>query len=43
MAPMSKHTLTYYRRTQPNREPVEERRSKAPAALEQQKLVLAAT
>lgn len=43
MAPMSKHTLTSYRRTQPNREPVEKRLSKTPTALEQQKLVLAAT
>ena len=43
MAPLSKLTLTSYRRTQPNRDPVEERRSKSLAALEQQKLVLAAT
>ena len=28
MAPLSKLTLTSYRRTQPNRDPVEERRSK---------------
>jgi len=42
MAPLSKLTLTSYRRTQPNRDPVEERRSKTLAALEQQKLVLAA-
>ena len=42
MAPLSKLTLTSYRRTQPNRHPVEERRSKTLAALEQQKLVLAA-
>lgn len=42
MAPFSKLTLTSYRRTQPNRDPVEERRSKTLAALEQQKLVLAA-
>ena len=42
MAPLSKLTLTSYGRTQPNRDPVEERRSKTLAALEQQKLVLAA-
>ena len=42
MAPLSKLTLTSYRRTQPNKDPVEERRSKTLAALEQQKLVLAA-
>ena len=42
MAPLSNLTLTSYRRTQPNRDPVEERRSKTLAALEQQKLVLAA-
>ena len=42
MAPLSKLTLTSYRRTQPNRDPVEERRSKTLAAIEQQKLVLAA-
>ena len=42
MAPLSKLTLTSYRRTQPHRDPVEERRSKTLAALEQQKLVLAA-
>jgi hypothetical protein len=42
MAPLSKLTLTSYRRAQPNRDPVEERRSKILAALEQQKLVLAA-
>ena len=42
MAPLSKLTLTSYRRTQPNRDPVEARRSKTLAALEQQKLVLAA-
>ena len=42
MAPLSKLTLTSYRRTQPNRDPVEERRSKTLTALEQQKLVLAA-
>ena len=41
MAPLSKLTLTSYRRTQPHRDPVEERRSKTLAALEQQKLVLA--
>lgn len=41
MTPLSKLTLTSYRRTQPNRDPVEERRSKTLAALEQQKLVLA--
>ena len=28
MAPLSKLTLTSYRRTQPNRDPVDERRSK---------------
>ena len=42
MAPLSKLTLTSYRRTQPHRDPVEERRSKTLVALEQQKLVLAA-
>ena len=42
MAPLSKLTLTSYRRTQPHRDPVEERRSNTLAALEQQKLVLAA-
>ena len=42
MAPLSKLTLTSYRRTQPNRDSVEERRSKTRTALEQQKLVLAA-
>jgi len=42
MAPLSKLTLTSYRRTQPNRDPVEDRRNKTLAALEQQKLVLAA-
>ena len=42
MAPLSKLTLTSYRRTQPNRDPVEARRNKTLAALEQQKLVLAA-
>ncbi|MDB0018068.1 hypothetical protein N9D84_02330 [Planktomarina temperata] len=42
MAPLSKLTLTSYRRTQPNRDPIEERRSKTLAAIEQQKLVLAA-
>jgi len=42
MAPLSKLTLTSYRRTQPNRDPIEERRNKTLTALEQQKLVLAA-
>jgi len=42
MAPLSKLTLTSYRRTHPNRDPVEERRSKTLAALAQQKLVLEA-
>ena len=42
MAPLSKLTLTSYRRTHPNRDPIEERRSKTLAALEQQKLVLKA-
>jgi hypothetical protein len=42
MAPLSKLTLTSYRRTQNNRDPIEERRSKTLAALAQQKLVLAA-
>ena len=42
MAPLSKLTLTSYRRTQPNRDHVEERRGKTLAPLEQQKLVLAA-
>lgn len=42
MAPLSKLTLTSYRRTQPHRDPVEKRRSKTLTALEQQKLVLAA-
>ena len=42
MAPLSKLTLSSYRRTQTNPDPVEERRSKTLAALEQQKLVLAA-
>jgi hypothetical protein len=32
MAPLSKLTLTSYRPTQPNRDPVEERRSKTLAA-----------
>ena len=41
MAPLSKLTLTSYRRTQPHRDPIEERRSKTLAALTQQKLVLA--
>ena len=42
MASLSKLTLTSYRRTQPNRDPVDERRGKTLAALAQQKLVLAA-
>ena len=42
MAPLSKLTLTSYRRTQPNRDPVEARRGKTLAAIAQQKLVLAA-
>ena len=42
MAPLSKLTLTSYRRTQPNRDPIAERRSKTLAALTQQKLVLEA-
>ena len=42
MAPFSKLTLTSYQRTQPNRDPIEERRSKTLAALAQQKLVLEA-
>ena len=42
MAPLSKLTLTSYRRTQPHRDPVEEWRSKTLAALAQQKLVLEA-
>jgi hypothetical protein len=42
MAPLSKLTLTSYQRTQPNRDPAEERRSKTLAALAQQKLVLEA-
>ena len=42
MAPLSKLTLTSYRRTQPNRDPVDERRDKTLAALDQQKLVLEA-
>ena len=42
MAPLSKLTLTSYQRTQPNRAPIEERRSKTLAALAQQKLVLEA-
>ena len=42
MAPLSKLTLTSYRRTHPNRDPIEERRSKTLAALAQQKLVLEA-
>jgi len=42
MAPLSKLTLTSYRHTQRNRDPVDERRNKTLAALERQKLVLAA-
>ena len=42
MAPLSKLTLTSYRRTHPNRDPIEERRRKTLAALTQQKLVLEA-
>jgi len=42
MVPLSKLTLTSYRRMQPNRDPVEERRSETLVALEQQKLILAA-
>ena len=42
MAPLSKLTLTSYRRTQPNRDPIEERRNKTLTALKQQKRVLAA-
>ena len=42
MAPLSKLTLTSYRRTQPNRDPVEARRGKTVAAIAQQKLVLEA-
>ena len=42
MAPLSKLTLTSYRRTQPNRDAAEERPSKTLAPLEQQKLILAA-
>ena len=41
MAPLSKLTLKSYRRTQLNRDPVEERRSETLTALMQQKLVLA--
>ena len=37
MAPLSKLTLTSYRRTQPNRDPVEARRGKTLAALARQK------
>ena len=40
MAPLSKFTLTSCQRTHPNRDPIEERRSKTLAALEQQKMVL---
>ena len=39
MAPLSKLTLTSYRRTHSNRNPIEERRSKTFAASEQQKMV----
>ena len=42
MVPLAKLTLTSYRRTQPDRDPVEERRSKTLAAIEQQKHVLTA-
>ena len=42
MAPLSKLTLTSYRRTHRNRDPIEERRSKTLVALTQQKLVLEA-
>ena len=42
MAPLSKLTLTSYRRTHPNQDPIGERRSKTLAALAQQKLVLEA-
>ena len=42
MTPLSKLTLTSYRRTHPNRDPLEERRSKTLAALAKQKLVLEA-
>ena len=42
MAPLSKLTLTSYRRSHPNRDPIEERRCKTLAALAQQKLVLEA-
>ena len=42
MAPLSKLTLTSYRRTQSNRDPVEARRGKTLAALAQQKMVLEA-
>ena len=41
MASVSKLTLTSYRCTYPYRDPIEERRSKTLAILEQQKLVLA--
>ena len=40
MAPLSELTLTPYRRTQPDREPIEERHSKTLAAVEQQKCLL---
>ena len=42
MAPLSKLTLTFYRRTQSNRDPVEARRGKTLAALAQQKLAFEA-
>ena len=42
MATLSRLTLTSYRRTQPNRDPIEEQRSKTFAALELQKHVLTA-
>ena len=34
MAPLSKLTLTSYRRTQPNQDPIEERRSKTEVVLD---------
>ena len=40
MAPLSKLTLTSYQRIHSKRDPIEERRIKALAALEQQKMVL---
>ena len=42
MAPLSKLTLTSYRRTQSNRDPVEARRGKTLTALAQQKLAFEA-